>query len=179
VRDGRILLIDTAFAQVRPSPWRQAVDLANMMLVLAVRTDARRVYTRALSFFTPDDIAEAFAAARGVASPTQLRAMMKQDGRDLLSEFRSLAPHRRPISLQRWGPRRVVYVLALLLAAILDVRPRCRGHADLRHGERDDPHGSVGAVVHGRPVHRSAARRMDAGRREDPERSRPVLARLR
>jgi hypothetical protein len=122
VRDGRILLIDTAFAQVRPSPWRQAVDLANMMLVLAVRTDARRVYTRALSFFTPDDIAEAFAAARGVASPTQLRAMMKQDGRDLLSEFRSLAPHRRPISLQRWGPRRVVYVLALLLAAILVVQ---------------------------------------------------------
>ena len=38
--DGQVLLIDVGFVQVRPSPWRQAVDLANMMLVLAVRTDA-------------------------------------------------------------------------------------------------------------------------------------------
>jgi serine/threonine protein kinase len=122
VQDGRVVLIDTAFAQVRPSPWRQAVDLANMMLVLAVRTDAGRVYERALAFFTPDDIAEAFAAARGVASPTQLRLVMKQDGRDLVSQFRSLAPHRRPIPLQRWGVRRIVYALALLLAALLVVQ---------------------------------------------------------
>ena len=48
VRDGQLLLIDVAFAQVRPSPWREAVDLANMMLVLAVCTDAERVYARAL-----------------------------------------------------------------------------------------------------------------------------------
>ena len=41
VVDGHLVMIDVAFAQVRPSPWRQAVDLANMMLVLAVRTDAR------------------------------------------------------------------------------------------------------------------------------------------
>ena len=45
------------------------------MLVLAVRTDAERVYRRALAYFTPDEIAEAFAAARGVASPTQLRTV--------------------------------------------------------------------------------------------------------
>jgi tRNA A-37 threonylcarbamoyl transferase component Bud32 len=32
VRDGRLLLIDVAFVEARPSPWRQAVDLANMML---------------------------------------------------------------------------------------------------------------------------------------------------
>ena len=42
VRSGELLLIDVAFAQVRPSPWRQAVDLGNMMLVLAVRTDPQR-----------------------------------------------------------------------------------------------------------------------------------------
>ena len=48
VRDGEVLIIDVAFAQVRPSPWREAIDLANMMLVLAVRTDAQRVYERAL-----------------------------------------------------------------------------------------------------------------------------------
>ena len=38
-----------------------------------MRTDAERVYQRALQYFTPDEIAEAFAATRGVASPTQLR----------------------------------------------------------------------------------------------------------
>ena len=74
VRDGHLAVIDVAFAQVRPSPWREAVDLANMMLVLAVRTDAQRVYDRALLVFTPDEIAEAFAATSGIASPTQLRS---------------------------------------------------------------------------------------------------------
>ena len=40
VRDGGVVMIDTGFSAVRPSPWRQAVDLANMMLCLALRTDA-------------------------------------------------------------------------------------------------------------------------------------------
>ena len=48
VRDGHLKVIDAFFAQVRPSPWRQAVDLANMMLVLALGSDAGdRVRTRA------------------------------------------------------------------------------------------------------------------------------------
>jgi tRNA A-37 threonylcarbamoyl transferase component Bud32 len=85
VRAGQLLLIDVAFAQVRPSPWRQAVDLGNMMLVLAVRTDPARVYRQALNYFTEAELAEAFAATRGVASPTQLRAFMKRDPRDLLA----------------------------------------------------------------------------------------------
>jgi membrane-associated phospholipid phosphatase len=119
VKDGHLHLIDDAFAQVRPSPWREAVDLANMMLVLAVRTDAERVYRRALAYFTPDEIAEAFAAARGIASPSQLRAVLKQDGRDLVAQFRRLAPRRQPISLQRWGPRRIVLVLVGLVVAVL------------------------------------------------------------
>ena len=34
--------------------------------------------------------------------------MMKSDGRDLVAQFRALAPARRPISLQTWGPRRVI-----------------------------------------------------------------------
>src|SRR5205814_8759964 len=87
VRDGELLLIDVAFVQVRPSPWRQAVDLGNMMLVLAVRSDPERVYQRALGYFTPDELAEAFAATRGVASPTQLRAFMKRDPRHPLREL--------------------------------------------------------------------------------------------
>jgi len=107
-----------AFAQVRPSPWRQAVDLGNMMLVLAVRTGPERVYRRALGYFAPDELAEAFAATRGVASPNQLRASLKRDPRDLLGEFRALAPSRQPIALQRWGARRVS-LAGLLLAALV------------------------------------------------------------
>ena len=114
VRAGQLLLIDVAFAQVRPSPWRQAVDLGNMMLVLAVRTDPARVYRQALNYFTEAELAEAFAATRGVASPTQLRAFMKRDPRDLLAEFRTLAPQRKPIVLQRWSIRRVTLAAAML-----------------------------------------------------------------
>jgi membrane-associated phospholipid phosphatase len=121
VRDGQLLLIDAGFAQVRPSPWRQAVDLGNMMLVLAVRTDSGRVYRRALRHFTKDELAEAFAATRGVASPTQLRQSMKRDPRDLLGEFRALAPARPPIALQRWGVRRVLVAIAVLGAAVVAV----------------------------------------------------------
>ena len=58
-------MIDVFFVQVRPS-WRQAVDLGNMMLVLALRSDAQTVYEAALRYFTPDELAEAFAATRGV-----------------------------------------------------------------------------------------------------------------
>ena len=56
VRSGELLLIDVAFAQVRPSPWRQAVNLGNMMLVLALRSDPQRVYRRALAYFTPGEL---------------------------------------------------------------------------------------------------------------------------
>jgi tRNA A-37 threonylcarbamoyl transferase component Bud32/membrane-associated phospholipid phosphatase len=119
VRDGELLLIDVAFAQVRPSPWRQAVDLGNMMLVLAVRTDPDRVYQRALRYFSPAELGEAFAATRGVASPTQLRAFVKKDPRDLLGTFRALAPPRAPITLQRWGPRRIALALAVPISLLV------------------------------------------------------------
>ena len=119
VRDGKVLLIDVFFVQVRPSQWRQAVDLANMMLVLAVRTDAARVYNQALKYFTADEIAEAFAATRGVASQTQLRAMLKNDGRDLLGDFRALAPGRRSVAIQRWSVRRLALSLAVVLASVV------------------------------------------------------------
>jgi tRNA A-37 threonylcarbamoyl transferase component Bud32 len=44
VHNGRLLLIDVAFIEARPTPWRQAVDLANMMLCLALRSSPERVY---------------------------------------------------------------------------------------------------------------------------------------
>jgi serine/threonine protein kinase len=119
VRDGKVLLIDVAFAEVRPSPWRQAVDLANMMLVLALQSDAETVYQRAQRFFSPDEIAEAFAATRGLTLTSQLRAQLRQDGRDLIAKFRALAPPRKPIKIQRWSVRRVMLTGAVLLGALL------------------------------------------------------------
>jgi hypothetical protein len=121
VRSGQLLLIDVGLVLGRPSPWRQAVDLGNMMLVLAVRTDPERVYRRALRYFTPDELSEAFAATRGMASPAQLRALMKRDPRDLLAAFRALAPPRTPIVLQRWSIRRVGLAAAMLGAIVIAV----------------------------------------------------------
>ena len=47
VNDGHLQLVDVSGLEIRPTPWRQAVDLANMMLTLALRRDADRVYARA------------------------------------------------------------------------------------------------------------------------------------
>jgi hypothetical protein len=44
---------------------------------------------------------------------------MKQDGRDLTTQFRALAPPRRPISLQRWSVRRIVYAAAVVVGTVL------------------------------------------------------------
>jgi hypothetical protein len=121
VQNGRLRLIDVFFVQVRPSPWRQAVDLGNMMLVLALRSDPQLVYERALAYFTPEELSEAFAATRGVASPSQLRASMKADGRGLLETFRELAPPRKPIAIQRWSVRRVLLIVATVLLLLLSV----------------------------------------------------------
>src|SRR5262245_14367630 len=123
VADGRIVLIDLGFAQIRPTPWRQAVDLANMCLCLAARTDARRVYDAALRYFTPDDLAEGFAATKGLTVPTQLQSVLKADGRDLIGEFCALAPARDPIPIQRWSVRRVGLLVGVLasIVAILAV----------------------------------------------------------
>jgi hypothetical protein len=109
------------FVQVRPSPWRQAVDLGNMMLVLALRSEPEHVYEKALAYFTPEDLSEAFAATRGVASPSQLRQSMKADGRGLLETFRELTPPRKPIAIQRWSVRRVVLIVATMLLLVLAV----------------------------------------------------------
>jgi tRNA A-37 threonylcarbamoyl transferase component Bud32 len=130
VKDGRVVLIDPAFATVRPSAWRQAVDLANMMIVLALRTSPSRVYERARRIFSEQELGEAVAAGQGVTIPTQSRSMMaslrKERGVDVLTEFRELAPYHEPISIQRWSPRRLVLAagallgIALLLSMIID-----------------------------------------------------------
>jgi membrane-associated phospholipid phosphatase/tRNA A-37 threonylcarbamoyl transferase component Bud32 len=119
VRDGKLYLIDVFFAEIHPSPWRQAVDLANMLLCLALRCSPQRVYDRALRQFSVGEISEAFAAARGLALPSQLRRMMRAQGRDLAAEFMRLLPEPpRPIAIQRWSARRVGLLLLVLLALI-------------------------------------------------------------
>jgi membrane-associated phospholipid phosphatase/tRNA A-37 threonylcarbamoyl transferase component Bud32 len=120
VREGRVHLIDVFFAEVRPSPWRQAVDLANMMLVLATRSSPEQVYERAKLQFNDGEIAEAFAATRGFTMPSQLRRWMREQGRDLHAEFLHLLPERpEPISTQRWSLRRVGLLAAVLVGGLL------------------------------------------------------------
>src|SRR4030095_10406731 len=92
VRDGHLQLVDVSGLEVRPSPWRQAVDLSHLLLVLALRTDAGRVYAHATRVSSPDEIAEACACAAGLTIPTELQAKLRADGRPLLKRFRPLAP---------------------------------------------------------------------------------------
>ena len=120
VRDGHLLLIDVAFVQARPSPWRQAVDLANMMLCLALRSSPELVYQRALGQFSVEEITEGFAAARGLALPSQLRRMLRAQGRDLHGEFLRLLPSApQPVSIQRWSFRRIgLWALVICLVTL-------------------------------------------------------------
>ena len=119
VRDGHLQLVDVSALEVRPSPWRQAVDLANMLLVLALRTDPERVYARATKVFTPDEIAEGCASAVGLTIPTELQAKLKADGRPLLQRFRELAPAREPISIQRWSTQRLTLTAAAAVSVLV------------------------------------------------------------
>jgi hypothetical protein len=119
VKDGHLQLVDVSGLQVRPSPWRQAVDLSNMLLVLALRTDPERVYARATRVFTPEEIAEACASAVGLTIPTELQAKLKADGRPLLKRFRELAPARAPVSIQRWSTQRLTLTAAAAVGILV------------------------------------------------------------
>jgi hypothetical protein len=51
--------------------------------------------------------------------PSQLRRMMREQGRDLHAEFIDLLPERpRPVPIQRWTVRRVALIAALVIAAV-------------------------------------------------------------
>jgi hypothetical protein len=78
------------------------------------------VYRRALGQFTVEEITEGFAAARGLALPSQLRRMLKAQGRDLHAEFIRLLPSPpQPVSIQRWTLRRVGLLAGTALLAFL------------------------------------------------------------
>ncbi len=132
VRGDEVYMIDVAFGQIRPSAWRQVVDLANMMLVLALASTPARVYARATKLFEPDEIGEAFGAARGPAIPRQLRERLRDQDEDLVEAFKDLAPEHEPIAIQRWSVNRVVEtvrtvafaLVLLILVAINLANPR-------------------------------------------------------
>jgi hypothetical protein len=119
VQRGRLQLVDVSGLEVRPSPWRQAVDLANMMLTLALQTDPDRVYARATAWFSPEEIAEAFASAQGMAVPTELSGRLKQDPRPILGRFKELAPPHAPVSIQRWSLRRIGLTVGAAVGALV------------------------------------------------------------
>jgi hypothetical protein len=55
-----------------------------------------------------EEISEGFAAARGLALPSQLRHMLRAQSRDLHAEFTRLLPAQpQPIRVQRWSARRI------------------------------------------------------------------------
>jgi membrane-associated phospholipid phosphatase len=118
VQGDRVVLIDAAFSQVRPSPWRQAVDLANMMMVLALHSEPALVYQRALLLFSPHEIAEAFAATSQATRPS-LRKLFRTGEHDLLQEFRALAPPHPRIRVQRWSTRRVLLTARVLAITVV------------------------------------------------------------
>jgi RIO1 family len=121
VQDGHVRLIDAFLTEAHPSPWRQAIDLANMLLVLGLLTDPVRVYGRARLVFAEAEIAEAFAAEQGGAMPAQIRQMLRASPTDVRKEFTGLLPERpRAIALQRWTARRIgLLTLALALVGLI------------------------------------------------------------
>ncbi|MBT8214163.1 MAG: hypothetical protein KJP12_02985, partial [Acidimicrobiia bacterium] len=122
VSNGRVFLIDTAFGIAQPSAWREAVDLANMLLILGLYADPEHVYRRALLRFAPHDVAEAFAATRAITIPTQLKRLLKaheaETGVDLVEYFDDITPDCEPISVQRWSTKRVALWGATILGAM-------------------------------------------------------------
>jgi hypothetical protein len=93
-----------------------------MLLVLVLRSEPRLVYERALREFSVQEVSEAFAATRGLTMPSQLRRMLRAQGRDLHGEFLRLLPERpRPIAIQRFSARRLGLTLAVLVGAFLAV----------------------------------------------------------
>jgi tRNA A-37 threonylcarbamoyl transferase component Bud32/membrane-associated phospholipid phosphatase len=119
VQAGHLRLIDTFLTEVHATPWRQALDLANMMLVLALGSDPVRVYQRARLLFSDSDIGEAFAAEQGRAMPSQLRNLVLARAADLPGEFVQLLPSPpRGFRLQRWSLRRVGLLGIVLLLVV-------------------------------------------------------------
>lgn len=119
VQGSDVVLIDVSFGELRPSRWRQAADLANMMLILALVVGPERVLERARRHFGVDELAEAFAATSSLTMPRQLRRLIDAGEPHLVEDFRRLLPARPRISVQRWSLVRVLLAVTAVLGAVL------------------------------------------------------------
>ena len=104
VRDGRVLLIDVAFAAVRPTPWRQAVDLANMMLTLALASTPSTSMSGRCGSSRPTTWPRRSPRAGASPSPRQLRSLIRADGRDLIGRVPPARPGAAPRPHPALGP---------------------------------------------------------------------------
>ena len=92
-----------------------------MMIILGLRAEPDHVYALTTQQFSPDDIAEAFAATKGITIPSQSQRWLnskRKEGRDILAEFRALAPDREEITIQRWSAKRIWLALGAVTLAI-------------------------------------------------------------
>jgi len=96
-----------------------------------------------------EEIAEAFAATRGITVPAQLRAEIRKDSRDLVGAFRALALARAPIRIQRWTLRR--------LAVMAGCAPRRGDRRVTAVGQRH--HGCTEVTRSAAPARSAIARR--------------------
>ena len=151
-----------------------------MMLVLAVRTDAERVYERALQLLharrdrrgvrrrarrrQPDAAAHGDEAGRPRPARPVPRAGARRDGRSRSSAGARSGSCSRPRSSSCAVVRRARWS-ANLLSPAHDLGDR--RHADCGTGNADDPHGPVGAVGDVGAVRRVPPRRLGARRRAD------------
>ncbi len=119
--EARVVLVDVSFGELRPSRWRQAADLADMVLSCALVAGPERVLDRARRQFTDGELAEAMAATSSLTLPTQLRRMLAADGRDLVARCRELLPPHPRIRVQRWSARRVLLAAASVGGTVLVV----------------------------------------------------------
>jgi Trk K+ transport system NAD-binding subunit len=98
-QNGAALLVDFSFAELAATSRQRAIDVAELLTSLA---------------------GEAFAAAHGLALPSQLRHEIRASGGELHEEFLRLLPRRpAPIRIQRWSARRVASSAAVLAAVVL------------------------------------------------------------
>ena len=175
-------MIDVFFVQVRPSPWRQAVDLANMMLVLALRSDAQTVYEKALGTSPrgalggvrrdtwcgePDAAPQLHEAgrtrpARGVPGGwhPRVRASGSSDG---APASRTDTPHVAP--RHRCGRLQHLAVLP---------EPGQRRDPGVRNQPNDDPDGPGGAIGHTPAVYPVASFGLEHLCRDDRARPREL-----
>ena len=107
VRDGRMLLIDVAFAEASPLILAPGGRPGQHDAVLGASLQPERVYRRALHYFTVEEIAEGLRPPAGLACRLSCATCCApRAGTCTASLPRLLPAPPRPIRVQRWSARR-------------------------------------------------------------------------